>query len=378
MKDGRPGPLRGLRVVELAGIGPAPFAGMLLADMGADVLRVERPPGRDAGPIDRQVRDGVLHRGRATVCLDLKQPAAAAALQALLERADALIEGFRPGVMERLGLGPEVCLARNPRLVYGRITGWGQTGPLAPTAGHDINYIALSGALHAIGTAQAPCPPLNLVGDFGGGGMLVAFGVLCALLEARASGRGQVVDAAMTEGAALLMAMPYGFRGAGHWSDRRGANWLDGSAPFYGTYACADGRWIAVGPLEAQFHDVLLEGLGLPKEEFADRWDPRSWPALRARIAAAFAGRSRDAWCERFAGSDACVAPVLDLGEAPGHPHYQARGSFVTLDGVVQPAPAPRFSRTPAGEPKGQDAREVLAAWGVGVESMEVLLSSAA
>lgn len=378
------GPLTGLRIIEMAGIGPAPFAAMLFADMGAEVIRIDRkaPPGKDA--FDTLKSYGFLNRGRRSLALDLKQPAAVAALLKLVESADALIEGFRPGVMERLGLGPEVCLARKPALVYGRITGWGQTGPLAHTAGHDIDYIALTGALHAIGKKEQPMPPLNVVGDFGGGAMFLAFGVLAALIEARSSGKGQVVDAAMTDGAALLTAMQYSFKAAGHWNNQRESNLLDGGAPFYGTYRCADGKWLAVGPIEPQFHDLLLEKLGLPAEEFADRWNPESWPRLRPRLEAVFATRTRDAWCALLELTDACVAPVLDFDEAPRHPHNVARATFVEHAGVTQPAPAPRFSRTPpairraAPSVAGEHSAEVLADWGFGAGEIAALREAAA
>ena len=338
------GPLEGVKVVEMAGIGPGPFAAMMLSDMGAEVVRVRRPgaPGHGRGPVD------VMGRGRRTVDVDLRAPGAVDSVLGLIARADALVEGFRPGVMERLGLGPEPCLARNPRLVYGRMTGWGQSGPLSQAAGHDLNYIAISGALHAIGPAGGkPLVPLNYLGDFGGGGMLLAFGVVCALFEARGSGRGQVVDAAMTDGAALLSAMMYGQHAAGKWSNRRGENVLDGGAHFYDTYACADGRHVAVGAIEPQFYATLRERCGIDDPLFDRQMDPEAWPELRRRLAALFATRSRDEWCALLEGSDACFAPVLDWDEAPRHAHNVARGTFATVDGVVQPAPAPRFSRTP-------------------------------
>ena len=373
------GPLAGLRIIEMAGIGPAPFAAMLFADMGAEVIRIDRKalPGKDA--FDTLKSYGFLNRGRRSLALDLKKPAAVEALLKLVESADALIEGFRPGVMERLGLGPDVCLARKPALVYGRVTGWGQTGPLAQTAGHDINYIALTGALHAIGKREQPMPPLNVVGDFGGGAMFLAFGVLAALHEAAKSGKGQVVDAAMTDGAALLAAMQYSFKAAGHWSNERESNLLDGGAPFYGTYRCADGKWLAVGPIEPQFHDLLVDKLGLPAEEFAERWDPQSWPRLRRRLEQTFATRTRDDWCRLLEHTDACVAPVLDLDEAPRHPHNVARETFVEHAGVTQPAPAPRFSRTPpeirraAPRTAGEHSQEVLADWGFRDDEIEAL-----
>lgn len=367
------GPLAGVRVLEIAGLGPAPFCSMLLADMGADVLRVGRIGGRDI----LNQRHDVLARGRRFAALDLKKPEAVETLLRLAGGADALIEGFRPGVMERLGLGPDICLARNPKLVYGRMTGWGQTGPLADTAGHDITYIALSGALHAIGL-EAPVPPLNLVGDFGGGGMLLAFGVVCALLEAGRSGKGQVVDAAMTDGSALLMAMIYSLRGNGAWRDRRQDNLLDGGYPFYGTYRCADGKWLAIGPLEPQFHKEFLDRLGLDDAELRHPGDPGRWPDLRRRLADVLAEKSRDDWCALFEGSDACVAPVLDLEEAPRHPHNRARGTFLERDGVIQPAPAPRFSRTAPEvareeDPAARDTAASLAAWGLSSDDIAAL-----
>lgn len=372
------GPLAGLRVIEMAGIGPAPFAAMLLADMGADVIRIDRKARADEAGFDTLKNGGFMNRGRRSLGLDLKHPQAAGVLLDLVGQADALLEGFRPGVMERLGLGPDVCLARNPQLVYGRITGWGQTGPLAHTAGHDINYIALTGALHAIGGADAPVPPLNLVGDFGGGAMFIAFGMVCALLEARQSGKGQVVDAAMTDGAALLMAMQYHFKSMGHWGNDRASNLLDGGAPFYGTYQCADGKWLAVGAIEPQFHDLLLNLLGLSPDDFRDRWDSAAWPRLRQRLQDTFRTRTRAQWCERLEGTDACVAPVLDLDEAPAHPHNQARQTFVAPEGVTQPAPAPRFSRTapsiqgPAPKP-GQHDDVILQDWGMSAQQVAAL-----
>jgi alpha-methylacyl-CoA racemase len=337
------GPLAGLKVVEMAGLGPAPFAGLMLADMGADVLRIDRKTKAGGDSFERVKAPNFVDRGRRCVALDLKDPEAAALALDLVCGADAVIEGFRPGVMERLGLGPDVCLARSPRLVYGRVTGWGQSGPLSATAGHDINYVALTGVLHAIGGAGQPVPPLNLIGDFAGGAMMLAFGVVCALLEAKASGRGQVVDAAMTDGVATLAAMIYSFRAQGMWRDRREANLLDGGAPFYRTYACADGKFVAVGALEPQFFAALLEGLGIAAEELPDRWARENWPAIAARFAAAFRSRSRDEWADAFAATDACVTPALSLDEAPKHPHNVARAAFRGLE----PAAAPRFSRTP-------------------------------
>jgi alpha-methylacyl-CoA racemase len=357
------GPLRGVRVVELAGIGPGPYACMLLADLGAEVLRVDRP-GASPGP----VRSDLLGRGRRSVALDLKQPEAAEVVLRLVERADALVEGFRPGVAERLGVGPAECLARNPRLVYGRMTGWGQQGPLAPRVGHDINYIGLTGALAAVGEAgRKPVPPLNLVADFGGGAMFLVLGVLAALVERAGSGRGQVVDAAMVDGVTSLLTLFYGLRAGGQWRDERGSNALDGGAPFYDTYECADGRYVAVGALEPQFWAALVETLGLA--DLPGQLDVTRWPELRGRLAEVFATRSRDEWAIVFAEVDACVTPVLTLGEAPGHPHLAARGSVVEHGGVRQPAPAPRFSRTPGalGAPPtmpGTDTRAALRDWG--------------
>jgi alpha-methylacyl-CoA racemase len=337
------GPLAGLNVIEMAGIGPAPFVGMMLSDMGADVLRIDRKSVGPSDSFERVKAPNFIDRGRRSIALDLKHPEAAALTLDLIAGADAVIEGFRPGVMERLGLGPDVCLARRPSLVYGRVTGWGQSGPLSLTAGHDINYIALTGLLHAIGGAEAPVPPLNLIGDFAGGAMMLAFGVVCALLEAKTSGRGQVVDAAMTDGAATLGAMIFSFRAAGQWRDARASNLLDGGAPFYRAYVCADGKFVAVGALEPQFFAALLKGLGIAEGELPDRWQAQHWPAIAARFAAIFATKPRDAWSEVFAQTDACVTPVLSLDEAPAHPHNVARTAFRGRE----PGPAPRFSRTP-------------------------------
>ncbi|WP_288381475.1 CaiB/BaiF CoA-transferase family protein [uncultured Massilia sp.] len=378
------GPLAGVRVVEMVGIGPCPFAAMMLADMGAEVIRIDRKaaPGEDNPYPMLGTRHDVMARGRRSLALDLKQPAGRLAALRLVERADALLEGFRPGVMERLGLGPDVCLARNQKLVYGRVTGWGQDGPLAQAAGHDINYVALSGMLHAMGrTGEAPAPPLNLVGDFGGGGMMLAFGVVCAVLAARSSGQGQVVDAAMTDGAALLGAMMYGLRGFGAWSDEREANLLDGGAPFYDSYACSDGKFIALGAIEPQFFAKLLALTGTEVDEFAQRWDKAQWPRQKERLAALFASRTREEWCRLLEGTDVCFAPVLDMAEAPQHAHNAARRTFVKIDGVVQPAPAPRFSRTVPPEPAppsspGQDSDAILRDWGFTAESIEALRAS--
>ena len=343
MSNEQSGPLRGLRVVEFAGIGPVPFAAMLLADMRADVVRVVRP-GTPA--LDK--RD-IVERGRRVVPIDLKSAEGRESALMLLDRADVLLEGFRPGVMERLGLGPDPVLQRNPRLVYGRMTGWGQTGPLAAAAGHDIDYIALAGALHAIGeTGRGPVPPLNLLGDFGGGALYLVVGVLAALLEAQRSGHGQVVDAAIVDGAASLLTFIYAALARGGWRDERGNNLLDGAAPFYTTYRCADGEYIAVGALEPQFHEVLIARLGLDQEAFKDRLNPESWPRLRHVLQQTFAQRTRREWCELLEGTDACFAPVLALEEAAAHPHMAAREVFKAIDGVPCPAPAPRFSRTPS------------------------------
>jgi alpha-methylacyl-CoA racemase len=339
------GPLDGCRVVELAGLGPGPFAGMMLADLGAEVVRVDRPAG--GGPRAADKTD-VLGRGKKSVVLDLKRPEAVVTVLDLVAGADVLIEGYRPGVTERLGLGPAQCLARNPALVYGRMTGWGQDGPLAQQAGHDIGYIALTGALHAIGEAGGPPQvPLNLVGDFGGGGTYLVIGVLAALLAVRAGAPGQVVDAAIVDGTAHLLGMMHGWLAGGSWADERGVNLLDGGAPFYSVYATADGRHMAAGAIEPQFYAEFISRLGL-NEDLAAQHDRSGWAGLRQRIAAVFASRTQAEWTEVFAGSDACVAPVLSLREAAGHPHLAARGTLVTRDGVLQAAPAPRFSGTPA------------------------------
>ncbi len=372
------GPLQGIRVVEIVGIGPGPFCGMMLADMGAEVIRVDRPAGKRTG-IEAEggdntaLRFDVNARGKRTVAVDLKSPEGIAQVLQLVAEADVLIEGFRPGVMERLGLGPDVCLARNPKLVYGRMTGWGQNGPLAQAAGHDLNYIAISGMLGAMGRAdEAPAPPLNLVGDFGGGAMMLAFGVACALVEARRSGKGQVIDAAMSDGAALLGSMMYGLKEMGLWSTRRGSNFLDGSAPFYDTYECADGKYIAIGSIEPQFYAMLLDKLGLSGDTaFARQMDKRQWPELKRRLASAFVTRTRAQWTELMEGTDICFAPVLDMDEAPRHPHNVARQTFIEIDGVPQPAPAPRFSRTvpevlhSGGQPE-LALDDVLTAWRAG------------
>jgi alpha-methylacyl-CoA racemase len=363
------GPLGGLRVVEMAGIGAGPFCGMLLSDMGADVVRIDRTAPSGLG-FDTAPRHDFIGRGRRSVAIDLKSPEGAAAALRLIGGADALVESFRPGVMERLGLGPEACLARNPRLVYGRLTGWGQTGPLAPAAGHDINYVALSGALHAIGPAEGPAPPLNLVGDFGGGALYLAFGIACALIEAARSGRGQVVDAAMVDGATSLMTMLYGLRAEGRWGAARMSNDLDGGAPFYGVYETRDGAFVALGPIEAKFYRVMLDRLGLAGDPLlADPGDRARWPAMRARLAEVFRTRTREEWRRLLEGTDACFAPVLSMDEAPSHPHMRARGAFVEVGGLPQPAPAPRLDRTPGAVARpapalGQHSTEILADWG--------------
>ena len=365
-----PGPLAGVRVLELAGIGPGPHACMLLADLGAEVLRIERPGGaalKLSGP-------DLLARGRRTAVIDLKHSDAAELVLSLVEQADVLVEGNRPGVAERLGVGPDVCLARNPRLVFARMTGWGQDGPWASQVGHDINYAGLTGALAAIGEpGRKPVPPLNLVADFGGGSLYCALGVLAALVERSVSGRGQVVDAAMVDGVSSLMAMFYAMRAGGAWSEARGSNLLDGGAPFYDTYACADGEYVAVGALEPQFWAELVEVLGL--QDAPGQAEVARWPELRTRLAEAFLTKTRDEWAAVFEGRPACVTPVLHLGEAAAHPHLAARGTVVEVDGVAQPAPAPRFSRTPATlqEPTPASTRDVLADWGLGASDLDRL-----
>jgi alpha-methylacyl-CoA racemase len=359
----RQGPLSGLKIVEFAGIGPGPFCGMLLSDLGADVVRVDRKGQGRGAPSD------VTARGRRSVALDLKKPESVEACLKLMEAADGIIEGFRPGVMERLGLGPEVALKRNPKLVYGRMTGWGQTGPWAHAAGHDMNYIAITGALHAIGTDDKPVPPLNLVGDFGGGALYLAFGLMAGVIQARETGQGQVVDCAMSDGAASLMAMFYGMKGAGIWKEERRKNLLDGGAHFYDTYKCSDGKWISIGSIEPQFYALLLEKTGINDPEFQKQHDRSAWPDLRQKLAHVIAQKTRDEWTEIMGGTDVCFAPILDLDEAPKHPHNAARQTFVEVAGVVQPAPAPRFSQTPGaiqGPPPaiGAHDREALSDWG--------------
>jgi len=377
------GPLQGIRVIEIAGIGPGPFAAMMLADMGAEVLRVDR--AQSVGGADpRQPSYDLLNRGRRSIGVDLKRPEGVATVLRLVERADALLEGFRPGVMERLGLGPEACLARNPRLVYGRMTGWGQEGPLAHAAGHDINYIALAGTLHGIGRrGERPVPPLNLVGDFGGGGMLLAFGIACALVERQRSGKGQVVDAAMVDGAAVLATMMHGFLASGMWLDERGVNLLDTGAHFYDTFETSDGKYVAIGSIEPQFYAELLKLAGLEGEALPRQMDRAQWPAAKARLAAVFKSRTREEWCRLMEGTDVCFAPVLSMREAPAHPHNRHRGTFVEIAGVVQPGPAPRFGRTAPDVPRppahpGQHTQEALADWGFSGEEIAALKAAKA
>jgi alpha-methylacyl-CoA racemase len=377
------GPLEGVRVVELAGIGPGPFAAMMLADMGADVVRVDRTQKVAGGDPAHPPLD-LLGRGRRSVGVDLKHPEGAGVVLKLAEHADVLIEGFRPGVMERLGIGPEECMARNPRLVYGRMTGWGQEGPYADAAGHDINYIALAGALDPIGRAgERPVPPLNLVGDFGGGGMFMAYGVVCALLEAGRSGRGQVIDAAMVDGAAVLTTFIHSLRAIGLWTDERGTNLLDTGAHFYDVYETADHRFISVGSIETQFYAELLRLSGLEGEELPGQMDRSQWPALKDRVAEVFRTKTRDEWCALMEGTDVCFAPVLSMGEAPAHPHNRRRETFVEVAGVPQPAPAPRFGRTPGaiGRPPphaGQHTEDTLAEWGFTAGEREKLRQAGA
>ena len=372
------GPLLGLRVLQVGGLGAVPFCGMLLTDMGAEVLRLGRPPNAAADHDD--TRFDVLNRSRRLLCVDLKKSKGVDLALNLAGRADALLEGFRPGVMERLGLGPEVCLAQNPRLVYGRMTGWGQTGPLAARAGHDINYIALSGLLHTIGAKDGPPTlPLNLLGDFAGGGAMLAVGLLSALWEAQRSGIGQIVDLGMLDGAALMMAWVYGELAAGRWRDQRGTNEVDGGRPFYDVYETKDGRYLAIGPIEAKFVSALCEAIGLHDPDLDNHLAPSVWPKLRARLKAIFLSRTRDEWCRDLEGRDVCVTPVLSLAEAPHHTHNRDRGIFLDIGGVVQPAPAPRFSRTPLATPlppprPGQDSAATLSEWGVETSEIEALL----
>jgi alpha-methylacyl-CoA racemase len=378
------GPLAGIRIVELAGIGPVPFCSTLLADLGAEVLRVDRTEDSGLGIRSEATRFDVLARGRRSIAVDLKKPEGVEAVLKLIEQADGLLEGFRPGVMERLGLGPEVALKRNPKLVYGRMTGWGQTGTIHNSAGHDINYIALAGVLNHIGRAgQPPTPPLNLVGDFGGGAMFLAVGVLAGLLEAKRSGQGQVIDCAMTEGAAYL-AMPFfGMRASGFWGDARGENMLDSGSHFYDVYETGDGKYVSIGSIEPKFYAELLRLTGLDRETLPEQRDRKGWAEAKRRLAAVFKTRTRDEWTAIMENTDVCFAPVLGLTEAPSHPHNAARGSFVEIDGVTQPAPAPRFSRTrpevqrPPSR-RGQHTREALAAWGFAKDEIAKLESAGA
>ena len=375
------GPLNGVKVIELQGIGPGPFCGMMLADMGADIIRVDRSAavGRPAATAD------ILARGRKSIAVDLKNPEGVEATVRLIEGADVLIEGFRPGVTERLGLGPDFCLARNEGLIYGRMTGWGQTGSMAPVAGHDINYIALSGALHAIGPAgENPVPPLNLVGDFGGGGMLLAFGIVAALHERNSSGKGQVIDAAMTDGSAILMNAIFGIMNRGGWSDNRGTNLLDGGSHFYNTYKTSDGKWISVGSIEPQFYALLLEKSGLGEmDDLPDQMSREDWPALKNDLDAIFKTKTRDEWDEIMLGTDICYAPVLTFDEARAHPHNATRKTFLERDGIHQAAPAPRFSRTEVELPSstgapGAETRAILAEAGFDEAEIEALTSTGA
>lgn len=372
------GPLRGVKVVEFVGLGPAPFCAMLLSDLGAEVVRIDRPGAGGGGPAE------VLARGRRSVALNLKKPDAVNACLKLLASADILLEGYRPGVMERLGLGPDVCLKANPKLVYGRMTGWGQHGPLAHAAGHDLNYIALTGALDAIGPKDRPVPPVNVVGDFGGGSMYLAVGVLAALHHARATGEGQVVDAAIVDGAAHLMAAIHQLSAMGLWNAPRGENLLDGGAPFYDTYRCADGRFVSVAPLEPEFYALLIGKLGLKDHPaVASQFDAARWPALRQLLTETFASQPRDHWTALLEGSDACFAPVLDLQEARDHSHMRARGVFEEVAGVPQAAPAPRFSRTPgaiqgAAPRPGEDTEPVLLDWGFTKADIDALKAGGA
>jgi alpha-methylacyl-CoA racemase len=380
------GPLSGFRIIEIAGIGPGPFCAMMLADMGAEVIRVDRAQSVRAGADTSKPGADILTRGRRSIGIDLKQPDGIEALLKLVESADALIEGFRPGVMERLGAGPDVCLARNPKLIFGRMTGWGQDGPYAPWAGHDINYISLSGTLAHIGRAgEAPVPPLNLVGDFGGGGMMLAYGVVCALLETQRSGEGQVIDAAMVDGAAILMTPFWGMRKSSFMDENaRGHGLLDTGAHFYDTYRCADGEYISVGSIEPQFYAELLRITGLADDaEFAGQMDQSRWPALKARLTDVFATKTRAEWCELMEHTDVCFAPVLTMSDAAAHPHNVARGTFVEVAGSPQPAPTPRFSRTTATIERppphaGQHTRDVLADWGFDVADIDKLVETGA
>jgi alpha-methylacyl-CoA racemase len=372
------GPLTGYKIVEMAGIGPGPMCAMLLADLGATVLRVDRQQPSGLG-LPSHTRFSIMNRSRHAIAVDLKRPEGIALVLRLVGEADALIEGFRPGVMERLGLGPEVCLQRNPKLVYGRMTGWGQDGPLAQAAGHDLNYIALAGVLHSIGRAgQPPTPPLNLVGDFGGGALYLAFGIACGLLEAQRSGKGQVVDAAMVDGAASLMTIFFALHAAGSFTMTRGENVLDSGAFFYDVYECADGKYVSLASIEDKFLEEFLRRMEIDPKEMPAKMDKKRWPEAKAKLAARFKTKTREEWCRRLEGTDACFAPVLSLEEAPNHPHNLARGTFVEIDGIVQPAPAPRFSRTPAGRPTppeepGERGNASLTQWGLSTDEIAAL-----
>ncbi len=373
------GPLEGIKVLEIASIGPGPFCAMMLSDLGAQVIRIDRKELVGTG--DSRIS---LNRGRKSLALDLKQPEAIETVLRMVETADMLVEGFRPGVMERLGLGPETCLSRNPRLIFGRMTGWGQTGPMAQAAGHDINYISLAGALHAMGHEdRAPTPPLNLVGDFGGGAMYLLAGLLAAYIEAQKSGQGQVVDAAMTDGTASLLTAFFGLRALGRWTDQRASNYLDGGAHYYGCYTCSDGKFISIGSIEPKFYALLLDKLDIEDDEFQAQNERDCWSTLRGKLETLFLTRTRDDWCAILENTDVCFAPVLSMAEAPGHPHNIARKTFVEVDGVTQPAPAPRFSRT-QGEIQGPAARvgehseEVLKEWGFGEKEIAALRQAGA
>lgn len=375
------GPLEGMKILEVGGIGAAPFCGYMLSDMGADILRIDFK-GRPRSFL--KAKYDVLYRNRRSISIDLKNPAGVKAVLRLIEQSEALIEGFRPGVMERLGIGPEVCFKRNPRLVFGRMTGWGQEGPLSQAAGHDINYIALAGTLHAIGRpGEKPVPPINLIGDFGGGGMLLAFGIMCAVYEVRKSGKGQVVDAAMIDGAAALTAVFYGMSAAGEWSDQHGTNLLDGGAHFYDTYETADGKWVSIGSLEPQFYELLLKYTGIDDPKFQPQANRERWPELKEKIAEVFKSKTRDEWCKIMEGTDVCFAPVLSFEEAVNHPHNIARNTFVAVEEVMQPAPTPRFSRTQpeikwAPPNPGEHTESALADWGFDAGELKTLKVSGA
>jgi alpha-methylacyl-CoA racemase len=377
------GPLAGVKIVELAGIGPGPFAGMLLSDMGADIIRIDRAQQVNPAMFDKTNLEP-LYRGRRSIGVDLKNPEGVELVLKLIEGADALFEGFRPGVTERLGLGPDVCLARNPKLVYGRMTGWGQDGPMAQAAGHDINYIALAGALAHFGRAgDKPVPPINLVGDFGGGGMFMAFGIVCGILEAKQSGKGQVIDVAMVDGTATLMSMMWGLKQIGAWKEQHGTNVLDTGAPFYDTYETKDGKYVSLGSLEPQFYAELLQRLGLENDGLPAQMDASGWETLRARFTELFKTKTRAEWDELLLGSDACYAPVLTMSEATNNEHMRARRTIIERDGVAQPAPAPRFSRTTAEVERsapwpGQHTDEALAAWGVSAADVAKLRETGA